>query len=274
MRDPISPRQEGHARVLHRCNKSPFFRVFRVPSPPPYTLLRRGLDNAARSGIYTPPPSRYHPAPLTARDREILVALTLKTRLLSLDQIARTWWKPTDSGRNEARKRMTELAAHGLVERRRMNIHPELPLGNPLLAWEPGDEDPNFGAIAYRLKIRWKESLRLTPFFTASKHGVKHFGGSRSAGGRLKRPHQVTHDLHVAALYLRFLQADPTAANAWTLDHHLTTERKNQKLPDAVLKNPDGRDGRVIEFGGAYPARRVEAFHEDCLRRSLPYELW
>ena len=110
--------------------------------------------------------------------------------------------------------------------------------------------------------------------YTASKHGVKHFGGSRSAGGRLKRPHQVTHDLHVAALYLRLLQADPRAANAWTLDLHLTTERKNQKLPDAVLKNPDGSDGRVIEFGGAYPARRVQAFHEDCLRRSLPYELW
>ena len=30
----------------------------------------------------------------------------------------------------------------------------------------------------------------------------------------------------------------------------------------------------VIEFGGAYDTARVKAFHQDCVSRNLPYQLW
>ena len=169
---------------------------------------------------------------------------------------------------------MAELAARNFVERRRINIHPELPLSHPVMIWNPGDQEPDFGAVSYQLKARWGQPLLLTTFYTATKQTARHFGAPPSAGGPLKRPHQATHELHVSALYLKTLRVDPAAANAWTLDHQLTRERRKQKRPDAVLKNTDGSDRIALEFGGAYDARRVRLFHEDCLARSLPYELW
>jgi hypothetical protein len=30
----------------------------------------------------------------------------------------------------------------------------------------------------------------------------------------------------------------------------------------------------VVEFSGSYTAERVQAFHDDCLIRGLPYQLW
>jgi len=30
----------------------------------------------------------------------------------------------------------------------------------------------------------------------------------------------------------------------------------------------------VIEFGGSYGKRKVQAFHDYCEEHSLPYEIW
>ena len=44
---------------------------------------------------------------------------------------------------------------------------------------------------------------------------------------------------------------------------------------DAVLADdPEGGVRLALEFGGAYNARRVRAFHEHCVAEGLAYELW
>ena len=87
-------------------------------------------------------------------------------------------------------------------------------------------------------------------------------------------PSQATHDIHLGALYLKLMKDAPTIAAGWIGEEILAPTREHQKLPDAILHDREGRPRLVIEFGGAYPADRLQAFHEDCAERALPYELW
>lgn len=212
---------------------------------------------------------------LTNRDREILVALTHKVRLLSLEQIARTWWSNSSFGIENARKRLALLsdpAANPYVmQRMKLNAHPELTLNSPIFRWRPGDFTPPFGALSYRLKKRWNQAIKSTTVYIATERGARYFGGF---GGKLRRPLQATHDLHVAQIYLQMLQTDPALAALWVSEERFAEERRKEKLPDAVIRDTLGNIILVIEFGGAYDAKHVERVHEDCVARSLPYELW
>ena len=71
------------------------------------------------------------------RDREILQALALKVRLFSLAQIAATWWKPTDTGRALARRRLMKLSQAGMLKRLRVLARPLPELTGPLGRLEP-----------------------------------------------------------------------------------------------------------------------------------------
>ena len=204
---------------------------------------------------------------LTERDREILLALTQKVRLLSLEQIARTWWPSALPA--TARNRLAALPA--LLHRLTLNAHPELTLPGPLFTWRPGEADPPCGALSYRLKKRWNQAVRPTTVYIATEKAARYFGGY---GGKLRRPLQATHDLHVAQIYLRLWQADPGLAALWVSEERFAPERRREKLPDAVLRDAAGNLILVIEFGGAYDAKHVERVHLDCVARSLPYELW
>lgn len=212
---------------------------------------------------------------LTDRDREILIALTHKVRLLSLEQIARTWWSDSPSGLATARKRLAQLsnpASHPYVmQRMKLNAHPELMLSGPLFTWRPGDPTPPFGALSYRLKKRWKQAIKPTTVYIATERAARHFGGY---GGKLRRPLQATHDLHVSQIYLQMLKTDPALAKLWVSEERFAEERRREKLPDAVIRDALGNIILVIEFGGAYDAKHVERVHDDCVTRSLPYELW
>ncbi|MCP5127491.1 MAG: hypothetical protein H6973_18210 [Gammaproteobacteria bacterium] len=207
---------------------------------------------------------------LTDRDREILIALTHKVRLMSLDQIARTWWGNSPSALATARKRLTVLSAYAL-QRMKLNAHPELTLTGPLFAWQPGQATPHFGGLSYRLKKRWDQAPVPTTVYIATEKAARQFGGF---GGKLRRPLQATHDLHVAQLYLQFLQTAPERAALWVSEERFAPERRHEKLPDAVLRDATGNITLVIEFGGAYDSKHVERVHLDCVTRSLPYELW
>ncbi len=47
---------------------------------------------------------------------------------------------------------------------------------------------------------------------------------------------------------------------------------KGEKLPDAVIRGPDGSVERVVEFGGSYGKQKLIAFHN--VMSTKPYELW
>jgi phage gp46-like protein len=208
---------------------------------------------------------------LTPRDHEIRSTLALKIGAVEVAQAARTWWQDTPSGRECAGQRLGFLSRTGHLSMLKLRVHPELPINEPVFIWRPGDESPDFGSISYRLRARWTEPLRCITAFAASRRMGRWFAGR---GGPLPRPLQATHDLHVAAIFLRLLKEDPKQARGWVSDQRLASFRRGQKLPDAEIQNESGRTLKVIEFGGSYAPERVRMVHEDCLRRSVPYELW
>lgn len=209
---------------------------------------------------------------LTGREREIVSALAAKIRMLAFETILHGWWPESSSAKTNARRRLTELVEAGLLIRERVLSKPLLPLGEPVFRWKPGDDAPAFGELSWTLQKRWTEPAREVTAYLATRRAASIFGGR--ADGRIKNPSQVTHDIHLGALYLKLLREAPTLAAGWIGEDILAPTREHQKLPDAILHDGEGRPRLVIEFGGSYPRERVQGFHEDCSARGLPYELY
>lgn len=209
---------------------------------------------------------------LTARDREILLDLTAKIRIATFGQLARNYWPSGESGKMNARRRLGELVSRELLRKIPVVSHPLLPLEAPVVTWSPGEAKPNPAEISTRLQGRWQSEPHEMVAFIAGRRAIALFGAK--ALGEIKNRYQVTHDLHVSEVYFFFRRTNSRLASAWIGEEILAPSRKHQKLPDAILHDDEGQPRLVIEFGGKYPKRRVEAFHDDCESRSLPYELW
>lgn len=211
----------------------------------------------------------------TTRDHQILDALTRRVRVLTLDQIARTWWNDSASPVRVVRERLRTLAAEGLVRIDRSPAHPEIALHQPVLRWSIGDTDPELGQVSYALQSRWREHPVLTPNVSATKLAADRFGGH---GGRPPRAVELTHDIHMAAVFLRYREQQPEVLKHWTFEEQVKAERRRAKtppglkLPDAFLRLPEGT--RVVEFGGAYSKEKLLAFHGYCKEYLFPYEIW
>jgi hypothetical protein len=209
---------------------------------------------------------------LTGREQELFTALTRKIRLLTFEQIVRAWWPDSEAGRTNAKRRLRELYERGFLARIRVLSRPLLPLEAPVLRWKPGEAEPDFGAVSWRLQSRWQEPARTVTAYLATKRAAHVFGGVTE--GRLKNPAHATHDIHVGAVYLHLLRTAPALAAGWVGEDIVAPTREGQKLPDSIVHDAAGTPKFVIEFGGAYAADRVAAFHADCAARILPYEIW
>lgn len=213
-------------------------------------------------------PSRDAVKSLQERDEEILAVLTLRVRVLSLTQIARTWWYNTAAPRANAGRRIGALQAAGFVECFTMLSHPELPLSEPLATWQPGQPPPDFATLARSLQSRWTKPDEATLAVIATERAARRFGGM---GGRRPRPSEATHDLHLAAVYLRMRMELPTRSRSWIPEAMLPTGRRI-KVPDAIVQ--DGRHQTAIEFGGQYARAKLVEFHRDNSKRKRGYEIW
>jgi hypothetical protein len=210
------------------------------------------------------------PLHITDRDRELLQALTQKVRLFGQRQVADHWW---DGALPNARRRLKRLAALEFVERITVHARSLPMLDAPLVSWCPSDIAPDFGQVAYRCQQRWRSrAMRPCVAWIVTETGSQHFGGVRR--GSLNHPTQATHDLGVAAVWLRLHEVAPEWATAWRGEDLLAHTRQGEKLPDAFIVDESDRVIWVIEFGGGYDADRVQAFHNDCVARGLPYQLW
>lgn len=205
---------------------------------------------------------------LTARDCEILTTLTARVRVLTTEQVGRTWWPSASEPESAARRRLRALSEAGLVTVQSLLVHPEIELTAPAAIWHRGLPEPDFSALAPSLAKRWTEPERATSCVAATQQAAAQFGGS---GGRLPRDSEATHDIHLAAVHLRMAQELPTRAASWTSEAAL---RKGQgiKIPDAIVR--DGKYQTAIEFGGSYSADKLAGFHRYCEGRGLGYELW
>jgi hypothetical protein len=93
------------------------------------------------------------------------------------------------------------------------------------------------------------------------------------AGGRYPREAEVTHDIHLARVYLLMRELLPTRAASWVSEEGVArTQGPDEMLPDAQVI--DGLHRTAIEFAGAYPAAKLQAFHDYCASRGLAYEIW
>ncbi len=211
---------------------------------------------------------------LTDRDAEILDALTLRVRVLSIPQIARTWWPDAAEPERAARTRLKALETEGLVHRFSLLAHPEIELTQPVFAWNmiyvPTQKSfaSEFSGISWRLRCRWSESPHAIPAVIASTRAANLFSGH---GGRYPRAAEHTHDLHLSQVFLR--KRESIRPQFWISEERLRTEMRDTGfLPDAMIRLPE--HSVIIEFGGAYSKSKIERFHRFCVEGNLPYELW
>ena len=212
---------------------------------------------------------------LTETDRRVLHTLTHCVRVADGDQLATV-------SQAQVERRLVSLRERGLLNNGAVTVRRPQPTA-PVWNWQPGDPAPAAGPLAWQLQKRWQVCAPQTiNVWWATSDAARLMGG---VGGRLRQPLQVAHDLGVTDVYSRFVAADPGTAGpagtnptgTWMGEDNYRREfrpLRKVKVPDAVVLDADGDIERVIEFGGAYPARRVEAFHRYWSRQQIPYEVW
>jgi hypothetical protein len=213
-----------------------------------------------------------HPLPaLGPRAADLLAVLTRRVRLLSVAQVARVWWATVRDARRSADAQVAVWADAGWLVAERLLARPELALRRPLVCWQPGQALPDFARVAAVLRVRWHRAPAvLTPCVRASATAHVALTGRPA---RSSRPGEVTHDLHVARVYLLMRASLPTRARSWVLEDALpTSDEPGEKRPDACVT--DGRHQTAIELAGEYDAPKLRAFHDGCAAQNLAYELW
>ena len=201
---------------------------------------------------------------LTRTKEELLLTLTHRLPLLTLTQAVRLGIEKSD---------LDSLTQERLLERLWFTAHPEISLGGPAVVWMPSSELPKFGPIAYRLKARWNKAAVGHEIVIASKRAKHLFGGY--LGGKPPRRSELTHDIHLAQVYLRFREQQPELALNWEPEAKLLSMAQSERcrVPDATIVDPKtGTPRLLVEFGGAYGKQKLEAFHAAC--SDIPYQIW
>jgi hypothetical protein len=210
-------------------------------------------------------------ARLSARDAELLQTLAQRVRLLSLVQVARTWWHGSKRPEVDAIRRLRTLAAAGLVTLEEYLAAPELAQDEPLATWQPGLSSPDLPAVARACARRAAVSAVVTLCACATALAATHYGGR---AGHPPRDTEISHDLHLAHVYLLMCEELPTRAATWQMEDVIFPGRcePGAKRPDALVS--DGLHNTAIESAGAYDRPKLEAFHRYCEEARLGYELW
>lgn len=181
------------------------------------------------------------------------------------------WWGHTADPRANASRRLRRLESAGFVARTHALARPEIELTKPLTIWSPGEPVPDLARVAHLGRTRFSEPARSTTLLSASRKTAIRFAG---VPVRPPRKNEVTHDIHVAALYLRCRALKPTQAASWRGEWLLphTRGRRSAKVPDALVVRR--RQSVAMEFVGHYTPEKLLGFHEYCKRQQYAYELW
>lgn len=204
------------------------------------------------------------------REEQILRALANDVRVLSLTQVARTWWSDTRWGRSRAKTAMAELEAEGWAQIHTSLCRPVRQPQEPLLSWSPGDASPDFWRLSRKLHQRAMEPASMTTFVFASARSVALLGRGRAPSIKLT---QMTHDLQVAEVYLLY-RTNGLPARGWISEDRLPHDWPLKVRPDGLVTDDDAAIRRAIEYGGDYPPSRLEEMHVGLSSIELNYEIW
>lgn len=207
---------------------------------------------------------------MSPHEEQILRSLANDVRVLSLKQVARTWWTNTRWGRSRAKAAMTELERNGWLQIHCSLARPISELHHPLITWQPMDDTPDFWRLSRVLQNRAMANASLTPFVFASSRTIVLFGLGRSPTIKLT---QMTHDLHVSEVYLRY-RLNGLPSSQWKSEDRLPQGWPLRERPDAVLVDENNHPFRAVEYGGSYPPSRLAELHAGLSSVELDYEVW
>ncbi len=195
--------------------------------------------------------------------------LSVRVRVLSVDQVAARFWPEAGQGRRLAKNRLAKLATAGLVTVQERVTRAMLDIQQPLAIWRLHRPPPDFAQLARTLATRWPDEVTRTACVTVTEDGARGVAGVKASTPPADS--EVSHDLHLAEVYFRMLEELPTRASTWILETHLP-KGQGVKVPDAIVR--DGLDRAAIEFGGLYDRVKLESFHAYCRDKKMGYELW
>ena len=203
-------------------------------------------------------------------EEQILRVLADSIRVLTLRQIAKTWWTDTRWGRTRASAAMNDLAREGWLHVQRLLSRTIQSFVDPLVDWQPKDRRPDFASVARRLHRRAMVAAKPVKVVYAAKRAVTFFGNGRAPAIKLT---QMTHDLNVSELYLHY-RRNGFARCLWLSEDRLPRDWPLRERPDALLKNHRGQLLRAVEYGGDYPVSRLVELHTGLASINLGYHLW
>lgn len=168
---------------------------------------------------------------------------------------------------------MRVLAENDWILRGVVFVRPLPPIVQPLFVWQPLEPAPDFDAIAWKSQSRWTAAAKSIPVIVASDKSARRLSGKKARG--IRQGFQTTHDLGVAEVFLQFREQRPSLIPLWRGERVIAHLRRGKKIPDAVIAEASLWPPKlVVEFAGAYSARRIRQFHHVCVKERLPYELW
>lgn len=202
---------------------------------------------------------------------EALVAtLTSAVRFLSVSQIAKLW---CDGNQAVATEYIQELEQQGLVVLESHLVHPEFEVTRPEFVWSPGDPEPQFMPIAYRLRKRWSHQKQMKQLVFPGRAACEKYGGTRVR----PRKNEISHDLHLGSVFGFMVgQLGKDTLQRWVSGDLLRSQGRTAEfsgnVPDAVLVDSQNSVETIIEGGGSYPRAKLEMLHREFSH--LPYLLF
>lgn len=209
---------------------------------------------------------------MTPRRERLFHLLCRHVRLVSESQAGRVMAIDAP-GTTSVSRELADLVAGDFLRRDRVIARPLGPLTEPVVSWCPGEEPPDFGALAWRLGKRWDVPPRVMPVYRAGPAARRVFGSGTCSGGLNFAA--LSHDLACAEMFLAFAALWPERLAHWVgEDVRKDGLARGEKLPDVILYGADLEPYLVCEMAGSYPKARLEAFHAYVAALTLPYELW
>lgn len=201
-------------------------------------------------------------------EQEILRAITLQVRLLTVEQLARGWFGGETQAAADCMKRLeaATLITHRTVEVARIERR-----SRPLFSWRPKQPTPQ-GAlkrVSNSALKRWRGDFSSCQIFIAAPRAVRAFGAFSDL--RRIRSCEVTHDFHLSEVFIHYRINKPRQGNRWLGEAafpKLGRMLSRMKDPDAFLIGDDGKVEKVIEVAGRYTVEHLTDFHNHCAERA------